>query len=1012
MKKIYYFLLCLLYSSIAMAQGEQVSGTVFDGDTPLTGASVVVQGTTLGVLTDLDGAFTIAVPNNRATLEISYLGYITKYVSASGDLNIKLNVDTETLDEVVVIGYGTARKSDLTGAVASVKAGDLAKTASVDAVQSLQGKIAGVDIKLNSGEPGSGTTVNIRGIGSINDSTPLYVVNGIAVSDISHIAPNDIESIEVLKDASATAIYGSQGSNGVVIVKTKSGGLNQKAVVSVNIYNTISSVSKTMDMLNASQYAELKQECLTNGGSSISDSWQAMFDSAIANNSVGTDWQDEIFRTANTQNYNISVAGGTDKITYDVGMTYASEEGVVENTYQDKIMAHTNTSYTFNKHVKMGVDVYYTNSNSTGNDNTYYTGALVAALRADPISLAYDPATEDFGEIYFAYGTNPARSVDENKYNSTANDRVVSNAYLQLDDIFIEGLSFRAQFGGTLNWKTEKTYLPEYYVTADQQRSLSSLYEQRTNALRWTTSEYFNYNKEVGKHSFNAMVGFEASKNQSSYLNVTAYDVPESADLQYISASTSTTYLANGAMSHSSLTSFFGRLNYNFDDRYLLTATMRADGSSKFIDHWGYFPSFSGAWNVINENFLESAAGSELSNLRVRAGWGQVGNQNAAGNHDYTSVMTNGYTYVFGESQSTVDGAIQKTVANSELSWETSEQINIGVDWGLWGNKFTGTVDYFIRNTNDMILETPIPLYAGFWKPTTNAGSLTNRGVEVTLNYIHKVNDDFSFNVGGNFSVIKNKVTDIGGADPIEGGNVATVGNTTRTEVGHEIAYYYGLETDGIFHSQAEADSYTGTDGSKIQPYAEAGDVKFVDQNNDGVIDDDDRVKLGSAIPDLSFGLNLGFNYKQFDFSMALQGSYGSELVNGMYYTLYSSDMKEWNVCTDMMNRWTEDNPDTNIPRLTSSDPNGNTKFSDLFVEDGSYLRISNIQLGYTLPSYISEKICVNRFRVYVSANNLCTLTNYSGFDPEIGGDNLDAGVDVANYPIPRSFSVGCNIQF
>lgn len=1000
----------LLCWNIAVAQEQQVSGKVFDSESPLAGASVVIQGTTQGVLTDVDGSFTLKVPDMKTMLEVSYFGYATQIVSASSDLNIELKVDAETLDDVVIVGYGTVRKSDLTGAVASVKADDLAQTASVDAVQSLQGKIAGVDIKLTSGEPGSGTSVNIRGIGSINDSSPLYVVDGISVSDISHIAPNDIESVEVLKDASATAIYGSQGANGVVIVKTKSGKLNQKAVFTANIYNTISTVTNKIDMLNASEYATLKQEALTNGGTTISASWQAMFDEAIATNMVGTDWQDVIFRTANTQNYNFNVAGGTDKLTYDVGMTYASEEGILENSYMDKFLTHTNTGYTFNEHVKMGVNIYYTNYKSTGNDNTYYTGPLVAALRADPISMAWDPETEDFGQIYFAYGTNPARAVDETKYNTKLNDKIVANTYLQLTDIFTKGLSFRAQFSGSLNYLTAKTFLPEYYVTADQLRSVSSLYEQRSNTRNWTTSEYFNYEKDFGKHSFNAMVGFEASLFQSSYLNVTAYDVPESADLQYISASNSTSFLANGSAAHSSLSSFFARFNYNYDDRYLVTATVRADGSSKFVEHWGYFPSFSAAWNIMNEDFMDNVSSNTLSNLRLRAGWGQVGNQSAAGNHDYAAVMTNGYTYVFGGVA--VDGSLQQTVANSALSWETSEQLNFGVDFGLWRNKLTGSLDYFIKNTNDMILDTPVPIYSGFWKPTTNAGSISNKGIEFTLNYSNKVNDDFSYNLSANFSVIKNEVTSIGGADPIEGGEVATVGNTTRTEVGHEIAYYYGLETDGIFHSQSEADSYVGSNGNKIQPYAEAGDVKFVDQNGDGVIDDDDRVKLGSAIPNLTMGFSAGFNYKQFDLNLSLQGSFGAEIVNGMYYTRYSSDMKEWNIDSDMMNRWTPENSDSDLPRLTSADPNGNTKFSDRFIEDGSYLRISNLQIGYTLPSRISEKLRISRFRVYLSANNLYTFTKYSGYDPEIGGDNLSTGVDVSNYPIPRSFSIGCNLQF
>ncbi len=1013
MRRIILLLCCTLAAITTHAQSMTVTGQVVDQQTgeSLIGATVLEVGTTNGVITDLDGHFTIALKDKKNRLEVSYVGYVTQKLAASSQMIIKLKTDALALDEVVVVGYGVMRKSDLTGAVSKVKADELGKVASVDASQALQGKVAGVNIQMNSGEPGAGTKVRIRGVGTINSSSPLYVVDGFPVGDISHIAPNDIESIEVLKDASATAIYGSRGANGVILVKTRSGARGQKTKVNFNAYVSMSQIVDKIDMCNASQYAVLKREAMDNAGVSMSSQWDNILTYVTDNNLKGTDWQDEIFRDAVTQNYNLSVAGGGENNKYDLGVTYAQEEGVVKETYMDKLMAHLNNEYKFNDHVKLGLNVFYTNYERTGNNSDYYAGPLAGALRADPVSAPWDDYTSDFGEIYFAFGLNPARAVDENKYKEESENRFLLNSYLQLDDLLdVKGLSFRAQFGQKLVFSKIRNYYPEYYVTADQNRQQSSLYVKRADTKEWSTSDYFNYNRLFGKHSVNAMAGFEAQKFESTYTDLTVYDVPKDADLRYVSASSnSTQFTAGGLKSHSSLLSYFTRANYSYDNKYLFTATMRADGSSKFVDHWGYFPSFSAGWNIYQESFMKDTQ-DWLSQLKLRAGWGQVGNQNAAGNHDYVALMTNGYTYVFNGQP--VDGSIQQRIANKELSWETSEQYNVGVDAGFWANKLTATVDLFVRKTNDMILSTPIPMYAGFWKPNTNAGSVKNSGVELSLNHSNEIGD-FTYNIGFNISCIKNEVTSIGGGDPIEGGNVSLVGNTTITRVGDEIGVFYGLKTDGIFNTQEELDAWVGEDGSPIQPNAGLGDVKFIDANHDGKIDEQDRQNLGSAIPTCTYGINASCAYKGFDFNVALQGSCGNEIVNGMYYTLNSSDMSEWNVSTAMLNRWTPDNPTSNTPRVISSNPNKNGRFSDRFVEDGSYLRIRNMQLGYTIPKELSTRACMQRLRLYLSCDNLYTWTKYSGYDPEVAGSNdLGAGVDIANYPIPRTFTVGVNVTF
>lgn len=1019
MKSIMLFLMAILISCHVNAQQDRIAGKVTDANdgSGVIGVNVLVKGTSTGVITDIDGNYAVNVPGGKQTLIFSCVGYKTQEISYDGRqkvINVVLKEDLELLDEVVVVGYGTMKKSDLTGAVSRIDSDKMKQLSTSDVALAMQGRVPGVNVTANSGEPGAGAKIRIRGVGTINNSDPLYIVDGFPVDNINHLSSNDIENIEILKDASATAIYGSRGANGVIMVKTKSGGMDKPTVVNVNTYVSIANVVKNIDVLNASEYAELKAETYSNANKPLDPTMEAMFANVLENKSVGTNWQDEILRTGVLQNYNINLSGGGKKTSYDLGVTYSREEGTVKETYMDKLLVHANNEYKINSRAKLGLNLFYTNTNKVGNNSDFYSGSLTAALKADPISSAWDDYTNTFGEIYFTYGTNPVFSAYKNKYSENVSHNLLANAYLQIDDILVKGLSFRAQFGQRLAFAKNRSYSPEYYITANQKNDKSSLYERRAETIDWSTTEYFSYQNEFGKNSLNLTLGFEAQKFRSNDMALTVYDVPEDYNMQYISAAADkTSFNSSGAAYHSALLSYFFRANYNYDNRYLLTATVRADGSSKFKQHWGYFPSFSAGWNVYQEKFFaESPLAQTVSQLKLRAGWGQVGNQSSAGYNDYVALMTNGYTYVFGDGP--VDGAIQENSANEELSWETTEQYNVGVDFGLFNNKLTGNVDYFIRNTNNMILATPIPIYAGMWRPKTNAGSITNKGVEFALNYSNK-HRELIYNLGFNMAFIKNEITDIGGGDPIYGGSVSKVGDVTKTEVGKEIAYFYGLQTDGIFKTAEELAAHIDEKGNKIQPNAGLGDVKFIDRNKDGKIDGEDRCYLGSAMPKFTYGFNAGLNYKGFDLNVFLQGVYGNEIVNGMYYTLYSTDMSEHNVSKAMMNRWTKDNPTSNTPRVHAQDPNKNMQFSDRYVEDGSYLRIKNIQLGYTIPEALAKKMYLNRLRVYVSADNLYTFTKYSGFDPEVSdlsGSPLGSGVDMATYPIPRTFTVGLNLQF
>ncbi|MFT3902643.1 MAG: TonB-dependent receptor [Niabella sp.] len=1004
MKKIIFLMFCAL-PYLGWAQVMQVSGVVTGGDgSPLPGVTVTAKGHATS--SDAEGHYSINAARGE-TITFTFTGRKSKTVTVNeAVINVTLEVDDVTLDDVVVVGYGTMRKSDLTGAISSVKGSQLTQLSAVDVNQSLQGKAAGVSVINNSGEPGAGTKIRIRGTGSVNNSDPLYVVDGFPVSDISHIGPNNVESIEILKDASAVAIYGSRGANGVILVKTKKGSYNHKTQINVNVFGGATKIAKKIDMANAAEYAAMKLEAYKNANLTPSEAMQSILDYAIANNSKGTNWQDEILRVGSTQNYNVNASGGSEKNKFDIGGTYSKERGLVKNTYLDKFIFHVNNEYKLFKKADLGVNASYTNYEKSGNDGDFYQGSLTQALKADPVSAAWDSYTNQFGEIYFSYGRNPAQSAYENKYRKTSEDRFIANAYLQINDIAIKGLSFRAQYGRQYAFSKSRNYYPVYYITADQQRNISSLTENRTNNTYWNTNEYFSYVNTFGKHSINATLGVEAQKSEWDNEYAKVYDVPEDVNLRYLGMSSNKEKLeVNGGASHNALLSGFFRANYGFDNRYLFTATFRADGSSKFKRRWGYFPSFSLGWNMLQEKFMEDVKlSTPISLLKLRAGWGHVGNQASAGNFDYLALMTNGYTAVFGGSQ--VDGAIQQKLANEELSWETSEQYNVGLDFGLYSGALSGSIDYFVRNTNDMILATPIPIYAGMWRPNTNAGSVRNSGVEFNVNYGTTVTKDWSINTGFNISFIKNKVTSLGGGEPM-------YGQYSKTEEGKEIGYFFGLQSAGIFKTQQMLDAHV-KDGKPIQPNASLGDVMFVDQNDDGKIDDNDRVYLGSANPKFTYGFSFSTVYKGFDLNLFIQGSQGNKIANYMYSVMYSTSMREWGNSKDMVNRWTPQNPNSDLPRVNASDPNQNDRFSGRYVENGSYARLRTLQLGYTLPKLFKNNF-ISKARIYISADNLVTLTKYSGFNPEMGdlwGNPLNAGVDMASYPTPRVFTFGCNLNF
>ncbi len=1009
-------------ASVAFAQQRAVQGVVTDAKgEPIPGATVLVKGTTNGVTAGVDGRFQLGLPAGANILVISAVGSKAQEVSvgSKSELRVTLEADAQSLSDVVVVGYGTARKSDLTGAVASVSSAQLTQVATADPVQALQGRAAGVDITANSGQPGAGTRIRVRGVGTINNADPLYVVDGVQIADISFLLPTDIESTEILKDASATAIYGSRGANGVVIITTKHGKAG-KTQFNLFGYTGFQQIRRTLPLTNAQQYATLVSEAYANEGATVPADYTALLASALNGSAAGTDYQQLVLQKGLITNYSLAASGGTEQNRYLISGNYFQQNGIVQQSGYRKYVVRLNDDATLTKFLKAGVSATFTSSNQTGgldaNGNTGYSTVLQNAIQANPISSPYNADGSYAYNNITSFTPNLARLLTEQQYNKTVNSTLFTSAYL--DVALLKNLTFRSTFGINYNNAHPKVYLPQYYLGPNDQRSQSILVESRNENISWVWSNYFNYNQTFADNStLSFTLGQEAQRGYGSGISVTGYDVPADATLQYISVARAATSTIRSSQYDGSLLSYFGRANYNFRDRYLLTGTLRFDQTSRFLgaNRTGVFPSVGAAWNISNERFLKDV--TAVSQLKLRASFGSVGNQNAAPNYGYASTAVNNQNYVFGTDQSRAPGLAIATLSNPALKWETAVTSDIGLDASFLDNKLTFTGDYFERTTKDMIALLPVPDYLGQAPASANVGTLRNRGLELALNYRAEIGK-LRYNVGVNFTKINNMITSLGGANPIASGNTQ-IGFTTRTDVGHEIAYFYGLQAQGIFHSQAEIDAYKNAAGSLVQPTAKPGDVKYQDTNGDGKIDATDNTYLGSATPSFTYGASLNLSYSNFDFKVLLYGVQGAEAVNAAAINLDKSSAiaNIWtNFYADRMDRWTPGNPGSNQPRMTSN-ATTNDLFSSRYVENASYLRARNMELGYSLPQPVLEKFKINGFRVFASVDNVFTVTKYRGLDPEISasgyyGIPLAYGVDYGNYPQPRTYRLGFNVQF
>lgn len=989
----------------AQQQAKTVTGTVTDvSGEPIIGANIRIKGTTTGTITDIDGNFSIKA-EPQSVIEVSYIGYLTQETVINNQKSIRflLKEDTKTLDEVVVIGYGVQKKADLTGSVANINTEKLNTQSNSNIGQALQGKIAGVDIVSQGGAPGSGTRIMVRGIGTLNNASPLYIVDGMYMNSIDHINPNDIASIDVLKDASSAAIYGSRAANGVIIVTTKEGSNTEgKPIIDLSVNLGISTASKFLDMLDAKGWAEVTTIARQAIGKPALDMATDLA------NKPDNDWQDIMFRPALMQNYNLSVKGGGKYSTYYTGLGYFNQDGIVKGTNYQRYNIQSKNDY------KRGIFSAGTNLIiSFSHDKPLHQelrgGMIGTILQSVPTLEKYDDTRE--GGYGGTYGDvvnipHPLAIIDDNimdRYNE--NVKIFANLYAQIE--LFKGLKYKLNLTPDFSFERYKNYLNKYDFGLAT-NSITQLTERQRRRRNILVENLLTFDRTFGEHKISALAGY--TYQDSRFRHIQAYGEGLPQGLEEIDAAT-TNRSNEGNSWRSVLTSILGRVFYSYQNKYLFTATIRRDGSSKFgkNNRYGYFPSFSLGWNVAEEKFMENV--HWLDQLKLRGGYGVLGNQEID-NYQYSSTITTGINYPDGNG-GLLQGAFPKNFANPDIKWEETAMTNVGIDFMAFNNRLSLTADYYVKNTKDILLTVPIPISSGGANdPIRNAGKIRNNGFEFNLGWMDQPNPDISYGINLIGSFNKNKVIAMGSeSGSIKGGSTNQNITTSETKAGYPIGGYWLISTAGYFNSQEEVDAYA-KDGKKIQPAAEPGDIKFVDANNDGVINDDDRVFQGSPFPDFTFALNGNMRYKNFDLSIGLQGVLGNKIYNATRQTL-EDVTKGSNFLASCLDYWTPENKNASHPRLTWDDPNRNTRAeSDRYLENGSYLRLRSVQLGYTFPQ-TWFKGAIQHARVYINAENLFTITSYSGYSPDVNADNANyRGFDNFIYPTNRTFMLGLNVTF
>ena len=1031
---------------VSMASNAQgILGTVTDdAGEAVIGASIVEKGNPQnGTITNFDGQFNIKVSEGTPII-ISYIGYTSQEVTAKDGMTIVLKEDAQTLQDVVVIGYGVQKKSVVTAAIAKVTSDDLAGTTPVRMDNALKGLAAGVNVTSNSGQPGAASRIRVRGIGSVNDSNPLYIVDGMPIEGgFDYINPSDIESIEVLKDAASGAIYGARAANGVILVTTKKGKMGKMAV-NYNFSQGWQTAWKHRDVLDATGYMVMMNEGLVNAG-------QAPKYADPYNVTTNTDWQDLLFNdNAPVQNHELTLSGATEKVNYYFSLGYYNQEGIVGGNYGHsnyrRLTLRGNFNFTVFDMTKernwldkldVQVNLSYARVKNSGLDpNSQWGNEIGSALALPPIIAPYLEGEAAQEQIDYYSSTYPDEYVpmyDDGKllnipgagFNEMANPlasfqlpvadnwshKFVTNFSATLG--IWDGLKYRVSYSTDMSFWGNQNYATPYWISPTKHRNYSSASMESDRGTVWQLENVLMYDKTFDKHTINVVLGQSAFENSgwtlgASRNNLKDYSKPWINAATGLAADGDRDGWGGPGVNHT-MSSLFARLSYNYDERYMIQGTVRRDGSSRFGSNnkYGVFPSFSLGWNVMNEKFMKSTS-DWLNNLKVRFSWGKNGNDNI-GDFRYTVLTQGGNNYGFGMAggEKEVNSSKASGLSNPDLKWEESEQTDIGVDFGFLNNKITFTIDYFKKKTNGMLKDMNIPSYVGESKPIGNVGDMENSGIEFELGYKFNIKDA-KFQIKANASYLKNELIRLGNAAGFDTyDNVSNLGNISRAEAGEPFTYFWGYKTAGIFQNWDEVNAYTGPQGL-IQPDARPGYVRFVDVNGDGAIDDADRTKIGKGTPDWTFGATLHAEWRGIDFMMFWQGTAGNDIFDATRrLDLPSINLPSW-----FLGRWTGEGTSNKYPIYIQGDAT-NWQASDLYVHDGSYVRLKNIELGYTIPEFLTKKVFISRLRVYAAFENLLTFTKYWGFDPEISsGSDKSNGVDFGVYPQPRTFRVGCNLAF
>jgi len=1080
MKKILTLILALGLSLAAVAQNVTFKGAVKDAaGQPIVGAFLVEQGTNNGTMTDIDGAFSLRVKKG-ANVEVTCLGYVSQTIQISVDsvLDIVLEDDSQMLEETVVIGYGVQKKSVVTAAISSITPEDLKATPQTRVDNVLQGLTSGVTVTQSSGAPDAGSQVRIRGVGSINNSEPLYIIDGMPSGGIDYLNPNDIERIEVLKDAASGAVYGARAANGVVLITTKQG-KKGAARVSYDFSYGMQNPWRKPSVLNATEYAIIMNEGRLNAGQ------VPTYDDPFALGE-GTDWVDAVFdKNAPVVKHDLNISGGTDRVDYSISAGYLSRQGTIGGSYgrsfYDRFTYHQNVGINlFNESahrnwlnkMDLRTNLSYSNIQSAGiSTNSEFGSPLGSAIGMSPVEPIY--ATEEMETAYksmypagypYIVRDKDGRAysiADGGIYNEQVNplamlsqpgstyitNKAVAN--LALDLQIWDGLKFRSTVSADLSFVTNHSYTLPYFLSTKSFKydtvTESTVYDKDGNGstvsktnygssasqsmsqyMNWQVENVFTYDKQFGLHGVNVVAGNTVYRSTSANLGASANGLKYPDDPWKISVNNTYGKTEDGDRNGwgswnsipYSLLSYFGRISWNYDERYMAEATLRRDASSRFgaDNKWGTFPSVSVGWNAKNEEILKSNA--NISTLKFRASWGINGND-SIGDFRYAVYANGGNNYVFGSggngTESITQGTKPSGLANPGVKWEQSIQTDLGVDFGLYGNQLTATIDFYNKLTSGMLHEMPVPGYAGDSAPIGNLCSMVNRGLEFDLGYRNHVGD-LHYRVNFNATRNWNTLTDLGiqsasGDEASLYGSSHKIGQLTRGVVGMPFPYFYGFKTDGIFQNWDEVYAHANSEGALLQPKAEPGDVRFVDTNKDGVLNDADRTYIGKGIPDWTYGMNINLEYKNFDFTLFLQGQAGVQAFNVTRRT----DLYYINLPKSILNRWTGEGSTNRYPRFVFDSANENYRVSDLWVEDASFLRVRNIQLGYTLPQSLTKKYAISRLRVFVQMENALTLTNYSGCDPEVTGGNgfgTEAGIDRGVYPQAKTTTFGVNLNF